>query len=100
MIMGENYDLDEVVLYHGSLEELNSRDSDKQYRFTKNNSYISSNYVDETLIRDISNEILKLGFSGIVNARTISKTDIRENLISYTTYRMEGTPIVRVDNNS
>ncbi len=80
-----------IVLYHGSLEELNSRDPNKQYRFAEELSYVSSK---PKFIEDIDNveEITSNGWDGLVNKRCFSFPS--SSIIGY----LEGTPIIRVEN--
>lgn len=101
--------LDDIVLYHGSLEELNSRDPDKQYRFAPLTEFISSEYRANTYINgggfiedllseareQIIKEIFNKDFDGLVNAKTILYGKYTD---SSTMMRIEGTPVIKVRN--
>jgi hypothetical protein len=82
---------EEIVLYHGSLEELNSRGKDKQYKFANKHRF---SYDDWSWRRD--EEILKQvlaeeGYDGLVNMRTSVR-----NVFFLPIPFFEGTPIIRI----
>jgi len=84
-----------IVLYHGSLEELNSRNPNEQYEFhNKYGSYISTDFFyNNQWSRRISGQILADGYAGLINRRT---NFILRGLITQFLYaNVEGTPIVR-----
>jgi len=86
-----------VVLYHGSLQELNSRNPSEQYRFSdKSMGFISGEYFwNNSWFENISNELRENGYDGIVNRKTCFG---RLGIIDTSPVaRVEGTPIVRVD---
>jgi hypothetical protein len=106
--------VEDVVLYHGSLEELNSRrDYPKRYApILKNPFFISKGYeacpeiesygesapdrakvhnlAKAEAIEYISKEIQKKGYAGLVNTRTLLYTDYGSARLFMT---IEGTPI-------
>ena len=90
--------LEKIVIYHGSLAELNSRDENhKKYRFTEQEFFISERYeeIDEediTYDKRIAKEILNKEYDGLVNARTI--VIAQESAMDL--YKIEGTPIKRM----
>ena len=75
----------DVVLYHGSLNELNSRAKDnvERYRFSPAASFISGFYKYDAEIRD---ELCRLNLAGIVNRKTLFNKDNSRMAV-------EGTPI-------
>ncbi len=97
-----------VVLYHGSLKELNSRDKRKQYTFASDLSFISkgykdpykaepnsefdmiNNFKDAKAIGNVLKEIQKKGYDGLVNVRSLLYND-HTNIIRMA---IEGTPII------
>ena len=90
--------IEEVIIYHGSLQELNSRDQNKQYEFVKEESFISGVYdkMDEGIIyrHKIAREISTKGYDGLVNSRTIIFSE-EETCDLRFLYIIEGTPIKR-----
>ena len=86
----------EVILYHGSLVELNSRDPRNQYKivgrsyinsgipFTNNENFVNS--VGEDLRREKENWI------GLINLRTVPHETLGSNRIMM---HIEGTPIAK-----
>ena len=99
-----NTDLDGVILYYGSLDELNSRNLNLQYKLAEMPLFISSviPLADNTgsyernpnnlvqLIKHIKKEIREAGFKGLVNY----KTNISSNVSSHSFCGFgEGTPI-------
>ena len=92
MNMTEEKNLDDVVLYHGSLAELNER-SEQQHEFADSISYISNlHFTDDAMSWDkkIKKELIETGYDGLVNRRTIS--EFCRNGFSCA---IEGTPIVK-----
>ncbi len=103
MTIGETDTTDKTYnVYHGSLEELNSRDRDIQYRFADNDCFFSKIYLDEEFRRGVAEELSQLGFDGLVNVRTniipfmTLPSSGQRNILCHRS--MEGTPIVRVKN--
>ena len=91
--------LEEIVLYNGSLEELNSRDLNKQYTFAKEPYFMSEFYEDKPgTSRLFSNILAEKNYAGLVNMRTIT-SDIDDSDKSWKArfVAIEGTPIVRKD---
>ncbi|MBI2449277.1 hypothetical protein HYV49_03185 [Candidatus Pacearchaeota archaeon] len=85
--------IEDIVLYHGSLAELNSRDSEKQYRFAEALFFISDK-VDRN--KQLKEQLSTIGYDGLVNMKT-SIVSIHFVLSGESTYyRVEGTPILRV----
>ncbi len=96
--------LEEIVLYHGSLDELNSR-----CRININKKYdkfflvecpffmelFEEEYKDRALFK-VKYELRKRGFDGLVNLRT-SFSPYEDQDFSSKYYLFEGTPIVRVN---
>jgi|WetSurMetagenome_2_1015567.scaffolds.fasta_scaffold130867_2 hypothetical protein len=84
---------DKIVMYHGSLDELNSRNPDDQYEFAEKLSMVLAGYPldNEDWTKWMQMQIKGKGYDGIVNRRTIITI---ENLTEYA--RVEGTPIIRV----
>jgi len=83
---------EEIVLYHGSLEELNSRDQDKRYKFANKHRF---SYDDWSWRRDgetLKQALAEKGYAGLVNMRT----SIRNILFVLPIPFFEGTPIIRV----
>ena len=87
--MENKKNLDEIVLYHGSLAELNSRDPNMQYRFADELSF-TSDYHDN--YHSIRKELLDKGYDGIVNRKTRGLYVFIFNL-----FKVEGTPIIKID---
>jgi hypothetical protein len=54
--------VEEIVLYHGSLAELNSRDPNKQYRFVDTRSYVTRLYLGNESLEGIKRELSEKGF--------------------------------------
>ena len=85
--------LDDIVLYHGSLTELNSRDPTKQYTFAKGESLILdfSTKTSPDNVENLAKAVIKgRGCDGLVNKR-ISCFSAKEDRCI-----IEGTPIVKV----
>jgi len=101
--MPEEKNLDEIVLYHGSLAELNERLQNKGYEarfdFADELNFITQTYLVYESKKNwlqAKRELLEKGYDGIVNMRTVvfaAPADARYNL----EYAIEGTPIVRTD---
>lgn len=88
----DDEDINDIVLYHGSLAELNSRyHRQEQYELGREVYYISSDFDEENFERKAKTEIKNLGYLGIVNCRTLfcGSRDFSDF------YRVEGTPIVK-----
>ena len=79
----------EIVLYHGSLEELNSRDPSKQFKFARELEFFSQpkERYDGRWREYVANDLRKQGYNGLVNVR-------QSCFSSYV--MLEGTPIIRV----
>ena len=100
MERGELKNLNDVVLFHGSLEELNSLDPEKQYeiagksfrsiqRWENGRPFLGILGGVETYIED---ELFRRGYDGIIHKQTIP---IDKVLWTYPIFRIEGTPIQR-----
>ncbi len=91
-----NRDLEDIIIYHGSLAELNSRNPDKQYQFAEELFFISeaqpeySDYLTKSYKEIIKEELVRKKYNGLVNARTMAIAGIRLDK-----YRIEGTPILK-----
>ena len=93
--MTNDQEVEEIVLYHGSLDELNSRNPDRQYRLADQESFVHecSNHTNYRDSCEVTRSLLrKEGHDGIVNRRT--SHSIRSD--HFVKYLIEGTPIVRV----
>jgi len=88
---------EDVILYHGSLEELNSRDpsGDIRYCFSPIEEFVSERQVGEPTdpkeTIKIREEILGRGFHGLVNRKTLWSDWTYSGSKSF---RIEGTPIM------
>jgi len=95
----------EVVLYHGSVEELNKLGRHRYGILTDNMEYVSGEKIPfpeiSMLTLPIRKELLRRGFHGLVNRRTIyaGKEEINkgEENSERNYYRIEGTPVVILD---
>jgi|SRR3989344_3288537 len=103
--------IDEVVLYHGSLAELNSRrDKAQQFKFADKLTFKSHyHHRLEELYRDLGKILRENGYDGLVNMQTIAGnfSPINTHISSHRggpgnftvhadTIFVEGTPIIRV----
>lgn len=93
--------VEDIVLYHGSLTELNSRNHQRQYEFAPELTFrsIPCSVGDVDIYRPkkerdvplplegIKRELLEKGYSGLVNMRTIMFN-------KYHYFAVEGTPII------
>lgn len=74
-------ELERIVLYHGSLRELNSRTEDRKFRFARSSYFrfdgfkIKEGWIDEGSMRK---ELWESGYDGLVNMNAISGTPIVE----------------------
>ena len=73
----------EVVLYHGSLAELNSRNPNRQYEFARDLSFM---HVKGAFDESLEDGMRKSGYDGLVNFTETGETGERTT---------QGTPIVR-----
>lgn len=105
--MGSKPRVEEIVLYHGSLEELNGiRQSQGEERYIfaaelltpsyDHLSFLSIPYEPHTNLEKLKNELLSSGYDGLVNRRTIVDNISPVNIF----LRTEGTPIVLASRNS
>jgi len=78
---------EELVLYHGTLEELNSRDPNKQYKFAEKLHLILSQYA--ILDKKPLDRLREEGYDGLVNFIEMENRDHRT---------IQGTPINRIRN--
>lgn len=97
--MSEEKNLDEIILYHGSLAELNERLKAKgdsgRFNFADELWFLSEfplSYSQREVITECKRQIVVRGYDGLVNMRTLVYPEPR-----VITYAIEGTPIVRVD---
>jgi len=87
---------EQVVLYHGTLEELNQISGESRYKIPeKNLEFMSKTLLqspqEELTTLKLREEILGKGFHGLVNRTTFyTGNDSKGN----PQYRIEGTPIV------
>ena len=82
---------EEIVLYHGSLNELNSRDPKEQYRFAKEKCFETTNdhySIDDECVNDVREE----GYAGLVNCKVTYFTGHYAEIKTC----LQGTPIVRI----
>lgn len=95
--------VEDVVLYHGSLDELNrAPDTDRQYALTDRLEWQHHDFADKSVeipvfLDEVRNALLEAGYDGLVNRRlSHSKWTYpgggASNAISLL---IEGTPIVR-----
>lgn len=91
--------VENVVLYHGSLAELNSRDPNRQYTFADRlsfrhgpDNFLYHNIFFEGLIEKLREK----GYAGIVNRKTSHSVENSRNGGGVASLMVEGTPIVRV----
>ena len=94
----------EIVLYNGSLNELNSRDDNVQYSFVTEREFVSNVYRikydnSTTIERKVKDELRNLEYDGVVNKRTII---FARNMLWEIPAEgiIEGTPIKRAKTNS
>jgi hypothetical protein len=105
-----NEKIEQIVLYHGSLDELNSRNPDEQFIFAKDLTFTSKGYDNNYVViqegysarghpaLDFSKmnqphlkEIFRKGYGGLVNFRTILFRDHMHG----PRCAIEGTPIIK-----
>lgn len=95
--------IEEIVLYNGSLVELNSRNPEEQYDFAAEPSFIYGPFVTDgspsrghdLFLKGARKELIQQERDGLVNAvLSISYTSGYGG--SYSTEMISGTPIVRV----
>lgn len=88
--------IDDIVLYHGSLAELNSRDPGRQYRFAEDLEFVSRALRYRENLSEMYDlfreELREKGYDGLVN-KTLLVTGDTLYLCKIV---VEGTPIVRV----
>ncbi|MEN9626730.1 MAG: hypothetical protein RL557_1058 [archaeon] len=88
--------LTDIILYHGSLNELNER-TNGQYTFAQDSSFVSlpGKYQSvERMEHEIKRQLAKKDYHGLVNRRT---TAVSEDGRAWVSGFIEGTPIVRVN---
>ena len=90
--MAEEKNLDDVVLYHGTLEELNRRNPpERQYEFVPD----VYSFITHSDPESFKSKVLERGFDGLVNRKT-SLSYIGDAYHSESRYLLEGTPIMLV----
>lgn len=97
--------IEKIVLYHGSLGELNARSPIEQYKPATTREFFQIWKDDSRFERDalakflsqIKENIFKKGFSGLVNVRTSYSQVHYYSTPSQHYFFMEGTPIVKVE---
>lgn len=93
----ENFE--DIVLYHGSLEELNSRNPEKQYRIAEEDFFITDfeelGFIHQDPYQSIKKQIQKKDYIGLVNARSIIRIESNFGGAHMRFFGMEGTPIIR-----
>ena len=97
--------IEDIVLYHGSLEELNSRDYRKQYSLAKEETfllsgtiaYYSNSDLNLSAIKEfyfkVRQDLCKQLFLGIVNMKTSFLNSPKLDSILHVI--VEGTPITK-----
>ena len=96
--MPEQVNPEDIVLYHGSLKELNGVGRGEYVVPSQGNpEYVSrqttSNPEDDLGTLSVRKEILEKGFHGLVNRRIVY---VGENESFEPIFRIEGTPVKRV----
>jgi len=93
-------EFEDVVLYHGSLNELNSkkRRSFIRYGFVEEDFFITDfqklGFFEKKPFEEIKKQVYDAGYDGLVNARSIIGIgDIEGPHMRH--FGMEGTPIVK-----
>ena len=90
---------EEVVLYHGSLAELNGRSSEEQYAFADKRVFVSNSSRIDDLPNTVRDQLGEDGL-GLVNARIFYSGQVILGRFPSDKnehgFRMEGTPIARV----
>ena len=88
------FPMEDIVIYYGSLDELNSRSGTKKFKFAEHIRFVSEAHkvIDEngapsSLENYIVKDLEEMGYEGIVDARTFGGFS---NM-----YHMKGTPIVK-----
>lgn len=96
--------IEDIFLYHGSLDELNSRDPAKQYKFAEELEFFSLHSITGNIRmvdvkvgnwynQKIKEELRRRGYDGLVNKNLLV---ISSDGANYSIITAEGTPIVRV----
>tara|TARA_Y100000310_G_scaffold264108_1_gene274654 strand:- start:163 stop:429 length:267 start_codon:yes stop_codon:yes gene_type:complete len=85
----------QIMIYNGPLEELNSRNPEEQYKFAKSTIFFSKPYNAMYISDRLNSELSKEGLDGIVNAQ-FSYYFSKPGAASTTKVRVSGTPILKV----
>jgi len=91
-------EFEDIRLYHGSLEELNSKDLNRQYKLCDQDFFITDfenlAFFKEKPYEEIKKQVQKRSYDGLINVRSIIKIEYI-NGIHMRHFGMEGTPIVK-----
>jgi len=88
-----------LMLYNGSLQELNLRNSNDQYQFGEHPSFTSDfyPYADVNLwTHQIGEKLRAKGYDGLVNERRFYRDIYSQDAPPKLFVSVEGTPIMRV----
>ncbi len=85
--------MSKIILYHGSLEQLNSRSPDEQYESAEELSFCSEYTYSsrEDDVGELEKEIQNKGFDGIVDLKYKPERTVGHRAF----FNVEGTPIVK-----
>jgi len=88
-----------LILYHGSLQELNSRNPNEQYKFGEHPFFNSEFYPYTNFslwASQIAEKLHSKGYDGLVNRRTIFRDVFSLEALPQLHAAVEGTPVMRV----
>ncbi len=93
----EEKNLDEIVLYEGSLEELNSRDPSRQYVFAEDRDHFRSEFYEKWNTKEADEGARRAlcfyGYDGMVKVKKVEDT-LEMSWGQSSSVAIEGMPII------